>query len=121
VFERYIRQLGDQVTGLGVDPTQVPASADDPGLPGGGQGKDVVCYTGKVSEVIFNCFGNFEGFVLESCDDCHRFRSSEAAIGELVLRACKERLSISVCVKKGREGRICEIIVRSGHSERPCR
>ena len=121
VFERYIRQLGDQVTGLGVDPTQVPPSADDPGLPCVGQGKDVVCYTGKVSEVIFDCFGNFEGFVLESCDDRHRFRSIEAAIGELVLRACKERLSISVGVRKGREGRICEIIVLSGHSERPCR
>jgi hypothetical protein len=115
VFERYIGQLGDQVKGLGVDPTQIPPSADDPGIPGHGHDHRLDCYTGKVSKVIFNCFGNFEGFVLESCDDTHRFRSTEAAIGELVLRACRERLWISVCVKEGRKTHICEIIVRSGH------
>jgi hypothetical protein len=120
VFERYIRQLGDQVGGLGVDPEQVPPSADDPGVPGDKDGTDAVCYTGKVSEVVFNCFGNFDGFVLDTCDECHDFRSTEPAIGELVMRACKERLSISVCVRKGREKRICEIIVLSGHSARRC-
>jgi hypothetical protein len=73
-----------------------------------------------VSEVIFNCFGNFEGFVLESCGDIRRFTSTEAAIGELALRACRERLWISVCVEKGREHRICEIVIKASHSEGPC-
>ena len=37
VFERHIRQLSGQIEGLGVDPSQVPASPDDPGLPSGGK------------------------------------------------------------------------------------
>jgi len=119
VFERYIRQLGDQVSGLGVDPAQVPASADDPGVPGHGHG-DVHSVTGKVSEVMFNCFGNFEGFLLEGCGEVHRFRSTEPAIGELALRACRDRLWVSVLVRDGREERICELIIRAGFPEGPC-
>jgi murein tripeptide amidase MpaA len=115
VFERYIGQLGDKVRGLGVDPGLIEPSADDPGVPGRGPAGKVDCYTGKVSEVIFDCFGDFEGFVLESCDECHRFTSTERGIGELVLRACKERLWISVCVRRGHKEHICEIIIRSGH------
>ncbi len=114
VFERYIGQLGDQVKGLGVNPAQIPPSADDPGIPGHGHKQGLDCYSGKVSEVVFNCFGNFEGFVLETCGECHRFQSSEASIGELVLRACKERLWICVCIRKGCRTPIYEIIVRSG-------
>ena len=121
VFERYIGQLAGQVKGLGVDPAQIPPSLDDPGIPARDHPHgDTRCHTGKVSEVLFNCFGNFEGFVLESCSEVHRFRSTEAAVGELALRACREKLWLSVCVMRGREDRICEIIVKSGHSEGPC-
>jgi hypothetical protein len=116
VFTRYISQLGDKVRGLGVDPDLIKPSADDPGIPVGPAG-ELDCYTGKVSEVIFDCFGDFEGFVLETCDTCHRFASSERALGDLVLRACKERLLISVCVKRGHKERICKIIVLSGHAD----
>jgi murein tripeptide amidase MpaA len=114
VFERYIAQLGQQIKGLGVDPGLIPPSADDPGIPGQKRGGEYHCYSGKVSEVFFNCFGDFEGFVLESCHDHHRFRSGEPGIKELVLRACKERLLITVCVSKELDGKILEIIVRCG-------
>jgi hypothetical protein len=115
VFVRYIGQLSDQIKGLGVDPDSVPASADDPGIPGRPDGKRE-CFMGKVSEVIFDCFGDFEGFVLETCDECHRhhFRTRERGIKKLVLRACKESLLISVCVSKECDGKIGEIIVRPG-------
>ena len=116
VFTRYISQLADKVRGLGVDPDQIKPSPDDPGIPVGPAGK-LDCHTGKVSEVIFDCFGDFEGFVLETCETCHRFASSERAIGDLVLRACKERLLISVCVKSGHKDRICKIIVLSGNAD----
>jgi hypothetical protein len=109
VFERYIAQLGDKVKGLGVDPGLIPPSADDPGLPA----PTKHCVTGKVCEVIFDCFGSLEGFVLETCEGRHRFRSSEPAIADLVLRACKDRLLISVCADRA-GGRIQEIVVRSG-------
>jgi len=112
VFVRYIGQLGDQVKGLGVDPDLVPASADDPGIPGRPDGKRD-CLTGKVAEVIFDCFGHFEGFVLET-RECrrHHFRTCEKGIRKLVLRACKEGLMISVCVSKECDGKIREIIVK---------
>ena len=34
MFVRYLDQLGDQIAGLGLDPGQIPATPDDPGLPG---------------------------------------------------------------------------------------
>ena len=116
VFVRYIAQLGDQVKGLGVEPGSVPPSADDPGIPGrGAGGGELECFTGKVAEVFFDCFGHFEGFVLEGCD-CrpHRFDSREKGIGELVLRACKDGLLISVCVSKECKGKIHELVVLCG-------
>lgn len=114
VFVRYISQLGDQVKGLGIDPGLVPPSLDDPGIPGRPHEGDQDCYTGKVSEVIFNCFGDFEGFVLKTCGGSHRFKSTEKGIKEIVLRACKERLLITVCVASKRGRTIHEIVVRCG-------
>jgi hypothetical protein len=111
VFVRYIKQLGDQIQGLGVDPGLIPPTLDDPGIPGHPHEEDRECVTGKVSEVIFDCFGDFEGFVLATCGKCHRFKSTEKGIKELVLKACKERLLITVCVSRERHGKICEIIV----------
>jgi len=64
--------------------------------------------------VIFDCFGDFEGFVLRSCGETHHFRSREKGIGELVLRACRHGLSITVLVRDGSKDQICEIIVRCG-------
>jgi hypothetical protein len=110
VFDRYIAQLGDQVAGLGVDPTQIPPSPDDPGLPGHHGPRPSDCVTGKVCEVTFDCFGDFQGFVLETCSGRHRFDSTEPGVERLVLRACRERLTIAVCVAKT-GGRIVEIVV----------
>jgi hypothetical protein len=117
VFVRYIGQLGDQVGDLGVDPELVPVSADDPGIPVRPYSGEVDCQTGKIAEVIFDCFGDFQGFALETCDGRFRYASREKGIAELVLRACRERLTISVCVKKASRERIHEIIVRCGD---PC-
>jgi murein tripeptide amidase MpaA len=118
VFVRYIGQLGDQIKGLGIDPTLIKPSLDDPGLPGFPvlpPADKHVWHTGKVCEVIFDCFGDFEGFVLESCEERHHFKSTEKGIGHLVMTACRERLLLSVRTRreKNRE-HIVEIIVRSG-------
>ena len=112
VFGRYIDQLGVKVRGLGVDPDLVPPSADDPGIPGHEEGEKHVCFTGKVREVFFDCFGDFVGFVLETCQGCHHFRSREKHIGDLVLLASKDRLLITVSIEEGCSDKIREIIVR---------
>lgn len=109
VFERYLSQLSDQIAGLGVDPSLIPASPDDPGLPGEPHAGKPQHITGKVSEVIFNCFGDFKGFVLESCSEQHYIKSHEKGIAEIVLRACRERCTVTVYL--GEHG-LFEIIVR---------
>jgi hypothetical protein len=109
VFVRYLYQLGDQIAGLGLDPALVPASPDDPGLPGevGPEGPRQL--TGKVREVIFDCFGDFIGFILESCSDHHHVSSHEKGVAEIVLRACREGCTVTVCL--GEHG-LRKIIVR---------
>lgn len=69
-------------------------------------------YTGKVCEVLYDCYGDFEGFVLCDCDGDHRFKTRERGIAEIALRACKERLQLSVTVG-GRDGeRIIRLAIR---------
>jgi len=112
VFERYIDQLGQKVEGLGVDPGLIPPSADDPGIPGEASACKRTYYTGKVREVYFDCFGDFAGFVLETCHGCHQFRSRERRIGDLVLEASRDRLLLTIVIEEGCFEKILEIIVK---------
>lgn len=98
VLVRYLYQLGDQIAGLGIDPALVPASPDDPGLPSEGQPTGSGELTGKVTEVIFDCFGDFVGFTLESCSVHHHVSSLKKGVAEIVLRACREGCTVTVCL-----------------------
>jgi hypothetical protein len=111
IFVRYIGQLSGQISGLGIDPTLIPPSQDDPGVPGHPHHPHLHCFTGKVSEVIFDCFGDFSGFYLETCETRHHFKTAEKGIGELVLRACKDRFLITVRLHD-KDPRIRELIVQ---------
>jgi hypothetical protein len=90
VFDRYLRALGSQLTSIGGD-----AKEHAPGRPGlpGRAGKGV---TGKVVEILYDCFGDFEGFVIDSCGSLHRFHAREHRIWRLVELAAKERLVVVV-------------------------
>ncbi len=101
VFARYIDQLSGQVAGLGIDPDRVPPSADDPGLPGETGHAEPEHLTGRVREVVFDCFGQLEGFVLETCSGTRRIRTTEVGFEELLLRACRDRLTLTVEVEEG--------------------
>lgn len=115
VFARYIGQFSDKLSGLGIDPVLILPSQDDPGIPGRPHRPKEHCFTGKVAEVIFDCFGDFTGFILDTCEASHHFRTADPGIGELVLRVCKERLLISVCAEDGGKERIRSIVVQCGH------
>jgi hypothetical protein len=111
VLERYISYLAARVDGLGGDSNSIIPS------PNGVPIKDVAGpaeheYTGKICEVIFDCFGDFEGFVLSDCHCTHAFRTRQREIGEIALRACKERLLLSVYVKGEHDHRICKLVIR---------
>jgi hypothetical protein len=104
VLERYIKYCSARLDGIGGDSSQVPASLTwTPPLPGeegdGHAHELVLC--GKVAEVLFDCHGRFEGFVLDDCCRRRRVESRERAIADLVLRACRENLT--VCVRLCRE------------------
>jgi hypothetical protein len=109
VFQRYLSQLGEQITGLGIDASLVPASLDDPGLPGETDLFTPGKITGKVREVFFDCFGDFKGFQLETCSSSHYIPSNERGIEDIVLRACRKRCTLTICFNKS--GRLHQIII----------
>lgn len=115
VFQRYIEQLADKLKGLGIDPGLILPSPDDPGIPGHeSTSENEVCYTGKVNKVLYNCFGEFQGFILESCcSDNHHIRCCESGIGQLVLLACKEHLWITVCLSKKEKNKVCGVMIQN--------
>ena len=63
VFQRYLQQVGGRVTDLGGDPSTIePSPSGEPARPKPG---DERCVTGKVVGIIFDHFGDFEGFILD--------------------------------------------------------
>lgn len=72
-------------------------------------------WSGKVSGLLFDHFGDFEGFVLEAYDGSqHRFYSREVSVLEIVRAAWEERPVVTVIsVAKGNR-RVRRILIR-GH------
>ena len=108
VLQRYISYCSDRVAGLGGNPNAIPPSVNGAPVKVIG-GKKEKSYSGKICEIVFNCFGDFEGFVLETCEGPVSFKSCEKAILEICLRACKDRLSLSVYIDEKRK--ITRIVV----------
>ena len=57
-------------------------------------------FTGKVCSVIYDRFGDFCGFVLDTEDGTRRFAAREPEIERVVDRAWAERILTSVFVEK---------------------
>jgi hypothetical protein len=112
VLKRYIEYLSARVKGLGGDPDAIPPSLKGAPLPTEGRGEGFVERTGKIVEVIYDCFGHLEGFVLADCCERHTYRTREREIGELVLRAGREGLLVTVTGKRGCSQEIWRILVR---------
>ncbi len=112
VLQRYISYLAGRVKGLGGNPDEIP-----PSVTGAPHKKEHPCepvreYTGKVTEVVYDCFGDIEGFVMSDCCEKHAFKTREREVGQLALRACRERLELTVYVEDEKERRIMRIAVR---------
>jgi hypothetical protein len=104
VLERYIKYCSARLDGIGGDSSQVPASLTwtPPLLHEDGDGRPherELC--GKVAEVLFGCHGQFEGFVLDDCCDRHLVKNRERGVADLVLRACRENLTVCVRLCRG--------------------
>lgn len=111
VFERYLEELGTRVRALGGNPDEIA-----PTLTGSGDAEEKPLprperqsYTGKICQIIYDCFGDFEGFVLDLCPEERFFKCKERSLEEIVKRACSERIKVTVYVLAEHETRPFEI------------
>jgi hypothetical protein len=111
VFRRYLQQIAGRVTAFGGDPTEILASPT-----GDGRRKhppeERLHFTGKIAGLIFDRFGDFEGFLLDTEDGERRFFSRERDVAQLAERVWRERLRITVWAERDDPHRPLSIIVR---------
>lgn len=106
VFDRYIKKIAGRVKVFGGDPGKIlPSPTGDgngdqhPGHqhhPGKKEDDCRLSVTGKVVGLLFDHFGDFEGFTLETRERKHEFFSREKEIKILAEHAWIERLRITV-------------------------
>jgi hypothetical protein len=102
VIKRYIEILSARIDGLGGNAGSIPASSTGLTEPAGVESKQHMKeYTGKICEIFYDCFGDFEGFKLSCCSGGRAFASREKGIEEVVLYACRKRQSVSVFIDDG--------------------
>src|SRR5262249_14487563 len=112
VFRRYLEQLAGRVRAFGGDPTQILPSPTGEGIPSHRPREERRAFTGKISGLIFDRFGDFEGFLLDTEDGERRFHIRERQMRELAERAWRERLRITVWVELDEPHWPLSIIVR---------
>lgn len=101
VFARYLDVLTDRVRAFGGDPEHSGEPDDEPDTAGR--------VTGKVAEICYDCFGDFAGFVLETCDGQRRYHATERRLHDLLHEAARDRLSVTVSAD--REDRVHSVDV----------
>ena len=107
VMERYVQEIALRVKAFGGDPARIgPSPTGQPGphhpphrppepFPGPRPGQ--VAYTGKVERLIYDRFGDFEGFVLRTDHGAEQqFRSREDRLAELARWAWQARIRTTV-------------------------
>jgi len=103
VMRRYLEQVAGRVLALGGDPSSIaPSSRGDGGRirPRHERREGRLSYTGKVAGLMFDRFGDFEGFLLDTEDGERTLLTREREIEVLVERAWRERLRITVMVPR---------------------
>jgi hypothetical protein len=120
VFSRYVDLVGDRVGGLGGDPSTVEPSPDgsggEPGQePGDGpihEPERTRNYEGKITGLIYDCFGDFKGFFLSDCGREMEFDAREHRIEALARVAWRERIAVVVVTTITHPRRPLSVILR---------
>ncbi len=115
VVARYVAQIAGRVQGFGGDPGQILPSPTGDGIPKrrhpAPKPEKRLVFTGKIAGLVFDRFGDFEGFLLDSEDGERAFDSREREIEELIERAWRERLRVTVWVDRDEPRRPLSIII----------
>jgi hypothetical protein len=112
VLKRYVSYVAARVDGLGGNSAEIKPSLQGVPVKWKAHGEKEIEYTGKVSAIIYDRFGDFEGFVLDTKSGDHRFDSREREIEKIVTRAWVERIVTSVFVEIDAPRRPEAIILR---------
>ncbi len=114
VLLRYISYLNGRIVGMGGDPGQIPGSLGGyQPSPAPGKHDREHCYTGKVMNLFYDRFGDFDGFDLRTEEGAlHSFRACEHDLEEVVYLAWVERFVITVCASEHEAHRVVSIILR---------
>jgi hypothetical protein len=117
VLQRYISDIAGRVQGFGGDPSQIPPSETGqvPELTKKPHHHDCIETTGKIRGIIFDHFGDFEGFTVEDkCGLLHRFTSHERPMLAVVQRAWEERIKVTVLSESRHEALVHSVILLAG-------
>jgi len=98
VLERYIGYVAGRVQGLGGDPNKIPPSLSGAPIEILEPKHKTEEFLGKVCRIAFDCHGDFEGFVLDDCGSEHAFETRDPGLGQLVVRAFRDRFRLLVVV-----------------------
>lgn len=117
VFSRYVGLIGDRVGALGGDPDAIEGSPEGTGgkpspEPGGRRFGKLPHVDGKIAGLIYDCFGDFEGFLLDTCGEEIAFEAREHRIEALVNTAWRERIAVTVVTTVGHPNRPVSIVFR---------
>ena len=93
VFRRYLEQIAGRVSALGGNPSKIlPSPSGDGGAqpqPTHKRPEDRLHFTGKIAGLVFDRYGDFAGFLLDTEDGEREFSSREKEIAELAQRPGK--------------------------------
>jgi hypothetical protein len=124
VLQRYIAAVGGRVQGFGGNPGKIPPSpsGDVPGKfpPPQHQpepGHDhLIRLSGKIEGLVYDHFGDFEGFILETVHDgrTHRYESREGPMFDVANRAWRRRIRVSVTSERHRPHVPLSVVLHAG-------
>jgi hypothetical protein len=127
VWQRYLGMLGTRLIELGGDPAPIkPSPTGYGGLPGRLPGGVVpggglhgqhdnrrLAIEGKIAGIVYDHFGDFEGFILDTDHGEHRrFESHEDAIKGLIEAAWRRRIRTVIVPEQDDPARVQSVELR---------
>jgi hypothetical protein len=117
VFQRYVGELADRIRAVGGNPDDIAGAPTGNGNPLGDHPPPVPCpdghggITGKIAELHYGCFGDFQGFTLQTCESRHHFPACERGLEELLRKACRDNAMVTVRIGEDPKRPVAGIII----------